>query len=111
MITTNLTLSNGATSEVDVVVTDITFKVDSKLSTSATFPLTIAIDSLEVVGIDFDETLWTGDYTEQITINTLGGNHDIVHTVNMVDGSTSNIVTSNGNVIVTSNGNNVILGE
>ena len=74
MITTNLTLTNGETSEVPVQVTGITFEVDSKLAVnpSVVFPLTVAINSSEIVGIDFDETLHTGDYTESITINTLG---------------------------------------
>jgi len=88
MTTTNLTLTNGATSEISMVVTSVTFEVDSKLAVNpaVTFPFTVAINSSEVMGIDFDETLHTGDYTEQITINVLGG-HDIVHTVNMVDTS------------------------
>jgi len=87
MITTNLTLTNGATSEVPVQVTGITFEVDSKLAVnpSVVFPLDVAIDSSEIIGIDFDETLHTGDYTESITINTLGGRRDIVHAVTIDD--------------------------
>ncbi len=87
MITTNLTLTNGATSEVPVQVTGITFEVDSKLAVnpSVIFPFDVAIDSSEIIGIDFDETLHTGDYTESITINTLGGRNDIVHAVTIDD--------------------------
>ncbi len=93
MTTTNLILNNGATSNVPVTCTGITFEVDSKLSVNASvvFPLEVAVGSFETVGIDFDETLWTGDYTEQITIVTAGGDNDIVHTVNIVDTSTAPI--------------------
>ena len=105
MTTTNLTLSNGVTSDVAVQVTGITFEVDSKLSTAATFPITVAIDSSEVIGIDFDETLNTGDSTEQITINTLEGSYDITHTVNIVDTSgTSYYITTDGYYYVTTDG-------
>jgi len=87
MITTNLTLTNGVTSETPIRVVGITFEVDSKLAVnpSVVFPLDVAIDSSEIIGIDFDETLYTGDYTESITINTLGGRHDIVHSVTIDD--------------------------
>ncbi len=87
MITTNLTLTNGVTSETPVVVTGITFEVDSKLAVNpaTTFPFTVAIDSSVVVGIDFDETVNAGDYAESLTVNTLGGNHDIVHAVTIDD--------------------------
>jgi len=87
MITTNLTLTNGATSETPIRVVGITFEVDSKLAVnpSVVFPLDVAIDSSEIIGIDFDETLYTGDYTESITVNTLGGRHDIVHAVTIDD--------------------------
>jgi len=87
MITTDLTLTNGVTSETPIRVVGITFEVDSKLAVnpSVVFPLDVAIDSSEIIGIDFDETLYTGDYTESITINTLGGRNDIVHSVTIDD--------------------------
>ncbi len=87
MITTNLTLTNGVTSETPVVVTGITFEAGTKLAVNpaTTFPFTMAIDSSVVVGIDFDETINTGNSIEEITINTLGNRYDIVHTVNIVD--------------------------
>ncbi len=96
MITTNLTLTNGATSDVPMLVEGITFGVDSKLAVnpSVTFPLTVAIDSSEVVGIDFDNTLHTGNYQEEITINTLGGRNDIVHTVRTTFVCDDGIVTN-----------------
>ena len=83
MITTNLTLTNGVTSEVPIRVVGITFEVDSKLAVnpSVVFPLDVAIASSEIIGIDFDETLYTGDYAESITINTLGGRYDLIHSV------------------------------
>ncbi len=87
MITTNLTLTNGPTSDVPMEVVGVTFEVDTKLTINpaVTFPFTVAIDSSEVVGIDFDETLYTGDHTESITINTRNPRYNIVHTVSVVD--------------------------
>jgi len=109
MITTNLTLTNGATSETPVIVTGITFEVDSKLSVNpaTTFPFTVAIDSSVVVGIDFDEAINTGDYTENLTVNTLGGRHDIVHSVT-IDDSTAGanvLISTTGNRLVSNTGN------
>ncbi len=109
MITTNLTLTNGVTSETPVVVTGITFEVDSKLAVNpaTTFPFTVAIDSSVVVGIDLDETVNTGDYTESLTINTLGGNHDIVHAVTIDDSTVGAnvLVSTTGNRLVSNTGN------
>ena len=101
MITTNLTLTNGATSEVPIQVTGITFEVDSKLAVnpSVVFPLTVAIDSSEIIGIDFDETLLMGDFIESLTINTLGGRHDIVHSITIDD------LTSTGSFVGIGDGN------
>ena len=109
MITTNLTLTNGVTSETPIRVVGITFEVDSKLAVnpSVVFPLDVAIDSSEIIGIDFDETLHTGDYTESITINTLGGRNDIVHAVT-IDDSTAGanvLVSVTGNRLVSNTGN------
>ncbi len=89
MITTNLTLTNGPTSDVPMEVVGVTFEVDTKLTINpaAVFPFTVAIDSSEVVGIDFDETLYTGDHTESITINTRNPRYNIVHTVSIDDTS------------------------
>ncbi len=103
MITTNLTLTNGVTSVIPVQVTGITFEAGTKLAVNpaTTFPFTVAIDSSVVVGIDFDETINTGDYTESLTVNTLGGNHDIVHAVTIDDTTPSTattIVSLNGDL-------------
>ncbi|RLC28435.1 MAG: hypothetical protein DRH37_09530, partial [Deltaproteobacteria bacterium] len=65
---------------------------------SVVFPLDVAIDSSEIIGIDFDETLHTGNYTESITINTLGGRHDIVHSVTIDDTTSEAIVSFNGDL-------------
>ena len=87
MITRNLTLTNGVTSETPITVSGITFQVDTKLAVNpaTTFPFTVEVGSFMVVGIDFDDTVYSGDYTESLTVNTLSGRYDIVHDVTIDD--------------------------
>ncbi len=97
MITTNLTLTNGSSSQLPVEVSGVTFEVDSKLAVNpaVVFPFTIDIGSSEVIGIDFDDSLYTGDFTEQIVINTTSGQHEINHTVNINDIATAPTTINN----------------
>lgn len=87
MITTDLTLINGQTSSENIDVLGVTFQIGTKLTVNSgvVFPFTIAIGSSSVISIDFDDTLYSGDFIELITINTQDGKYDLVHDVTIKD--------------------------
>jgi len=90
-MTSTLSLTNDPSSIGTITITGAIFSSSSVLSMNASviFPFDILVGETVDVGVDFDETLNTGGYVENIVIETQDGVPNMVQPVRVVDASVS----------------------